>query len=133
MGAVLGRDWAGLAHFWVRWGVALPPSAARQDTHLPRRSLCSPPDTSDLQFRARGDRLGGQPLFFERFPALWAGARSTHGATGGRVCFEAKVGAGRRGRGRGKRHPGPFPPQFGPVSHHSESISRQFGLLSPWG
>ncbi|NXN91427.1 HNRPU protein, partial [Rhinopomastus cyanomelas] len=47
--------------------------------------------TSDLQFRASRDRYGGQPLFFEKFPGLWAGARSTHGVTGGRVCFEAKV------------------------------------------
>uniref|UniRef100_A0A8B9IB69 Uncharacterized protein n=1 Tax=Anser brachyrhynchus TaxID=132585 RepID=A0A8B9IB69_9AVES len=47
--------------------------------------------TSDLHFRATKDRYGGQPLFFEKFPALWAGARSTHGVTKGRVCFEAKV------------------------------------------
>uniref|UniRef100_A0A8C3U9I5 B30.2/SPRY domain-containing protein n=1 Tax=Catharus ustulatus TaxID=91951 RepID=A0A8C3U9I5_CATUS len=50
------------------------------------------PDTSDLQFRASRDRYGGQPLFSERFPGLWAGARSTHGVTRGRVCFQAKVG-----------------------------------------
>uniref|UniRef100_A0A8C5NIS1 Uncharacterized protein n=1 Tax=Junco hyemalis TaxID=40217 RepID=A0A8C5NIS1_JUNHY len=42
-----------------------------------------PPDTSDLQFRASRDRYGGQPLFHERFPGLWAGARSTHGVTQG--------------------------------------------------
>ncbi|NXY26150.1 HNRL2 protein, partial [Atrichornis clamosus] len=47
--------------------------------------------TSDLQFRASRDRYGGQPLFSEKFPGLWAGARSTHGVTKGRVCFEAKV------------------------------------------
>ncbi|NXA61247.1 HNRL2 protein, partial [Mohoua ochrocephala] len=47
--------------------------------------------TSDLQFRASRDRYGGQPLFSERFPGLWAGARSTHGVTRGRVCFQAKV------------------------------------------
>ncbi|XP_065510173.1 heterogeneous nuclear ribonucleoprotein U-like protein 2 [Caloenas nicobarica] len=47
--------------------------------------------TADLQFKATRDRYGGQPLFAERFPALWAGARSTHGVTGGRICFEAKV------------------------------------------
>ncbi|NWU88144.1 HNRL2 protein, partial [Onychorhynchus coronatus] len=46
--------------------------------------------TSDLQFRASRDRYGGQPLFPEKFPGLWAGARSTHGVTKGRVCFEAK-------------------------------------------
>ncbi|XP_023803962.1 heterogeneous nuclear ribonucleoprotein U-like protein 2, partial [Cyanistes caeruleus] len=47
--------------------------------------------TSDLQFRASRDRYGGQPLFSERFPGLWAGARSTHGVTRGRVCFQARV------------------------------------------
>ncbi|NXG41821.1 HNRL2 protein, partial [Psilopogon haemacephalus] len=47
--------------------------------------------TSDLQFRASRDGYGGQPLFHERFPSLWAGARSTHGISSGRVCFEAKV------------------------------------------
>ncbi|NXV37158.1 HNRL2 protein, partial [Rissa tridactyla] len=47
--------------------------------------------TSDLHFRATRDRYGGQPLFFERFPSLWSGARGTHGVTAGRVCFEAKV------------------------------------------
>ena len=57
-----------------------------------------PSDTSDLHFRATKDRCGGQPLFFERFPALWSGARSTHGVTAGKVCFEAKV---RRGGGLG--------------------------------
>ncbi|NXJ87093.1 HNRL2 protein, partial [Trogon melanurus] len=47
--------------------------------------------TSDLHFRASKDRYGGQPLFFEKFPSLWSGARSTHGVTKGKVCFEAKV------------------------------------------
>ncbi|KFO98414.1 Heterogeneous nuclear ribonucleoprotein U-like 2, partial [Calypte anna] len=47
--------------------------------------------TSDLHFKASKDRYGGQPLFFEKFPALWAGARSTHGVTQGKICFEAKV------------------------------------------
>ncbi|NWY08442.1 HNRL2 protein, partial [Nothoprocta ornata] len=47
--------------------------------------------TSDLHFKASKDRYGGQPLFFERFPALWSGARGTHGVTQGKVCFEAKV------------------------------------------
>nr|XP_013806531.1 PREDICTED: heterogeneous nuclear ribonucleoprotein U-like protein 2 [Apteryx mantelli mantelli] len=47
--------------------------------------------TSDLHFKASKDRYGGQPLFFEKFPSLWSGARSTHGVTKGRVCFEAKV------------------------------------------
>ncbi|XP_025907980.1 heterogeneous nuclear ribonucleoprotein U-like protein 2, partial [Nothoprocta perdicaria] len=46
--------------------------------------------TSDLHFKASKDRYGGQPLFFERFPALWSGARGTHGVTQGKVCFEAK-------------------------------------------
>ncbi|XP_053133391.1 heterogeneous nuclear ribonucleoprotein U-like protein 2 [Hemicordylus capensis] len=47
--------------------------------------------TSDLHFRATKDRFGGQPLFSEKFPNLWSGARSTHGVTKGKVCFEAKV------------------------------------------
>ncbi|XP_015267677.1 PREDICTED: heterogeneous nuclear ribonucleoprotein U-like protein 2 isoform X3 [Gekko japonicus] len=47
--------------------------------------------TSDLHFRATKDRYGGQPLFSEKFPNLWSGARSTHGVTKGKVCFEAKV------------------------------------------
>ncbi|KAM8793742.1 LOW QUALITY PROTEIN: heterogeneous nuclear ribonucleoprotein U-like protein 2 [Eudromia elegans] len=47
--------------------------------------------TSDLHFRASKDRYGGQPLFFEKFPSLWSGARSTHGVTKGKICFEAKV------------------------------------------
>ncbi|NWS65070.1 HNRL2 protein, partial [Chunga burmeisteri] len=47
--------------------------------------------TSDLHFKASKDRYGGQPLFFEKFPSLWAGARSTHGVTKGKICFEAKV------------------------------------------
>ncbi|NXE30839.1 HNRL2 protein, partial [Ardeotis kori] len=47
--------------------------------------------TSDLHFKASKDRYGGQPLFFEKFPSLWSGARSTHGVTKGKVCFEAKV------------------------------------------
>lgn len=50
-------------------------------------------DTSDLHFKASKDRYGGQPLFSEKFPGLWSGARSTHGVTKGKVCFEAKVGA----------------------------------------
>uniref|UniRef100_A0ABM5F427 Heterogeneous nuclear ribonucleoprotein U-like protein 2 isoform X2 n=1 Tax=Pogona vitticeps TaxID=103695 RepID=A0ABM5F427_9SAUR len=47
--------------------------------------------TSDLHFRATKDRYGGQPLFSEKFPNLWSGARSTHGVKKGKVCFEAKV------------------------------------------
>ncbi|XP_030076053.1 heterogeneous nuclear ribonucleoprotein U-like protein 2 [Microcaecilia unicolor] len=47
--------------------------------------------TCDLHFRIYKDRYGGQPLFAETFPALWSGARSTHGVTKGRICFEAKV------------------------------------------
>lgn len=47
--------------------------------------------TSDLHFRATKDRYGGQPLFSEKFPNLWSGARSTHGVTKGKICFEAKV------------------------------------------
>ncbi|KGL83868.1 Heterogeneous nuclear ribonucleoprotein U-like 2, partial [Tinamus guttatus] len=47
--------------------------------------------TSDLHFKASKDRYGGQPLFFEKFPNLWSGARSTHGVTKGKICFEAKV------------------------------------------
>ncbi|NXW26219.1 HNRL2 protein, partial [Circaetus pectoralis] len=47
--------------------------------------------TSDLHFKASKDRYGGQPLFFEKFPSLWSGARSTHGVTKGKICFEAKV------------------------------------------
>ncbi|XP_048368720.1 heterogeneous nuclear ribonucleoprotein U-like protein 2 isoform X4 [Sphaerodactylus townsendi] len=47
--------------------------------------------TSDLHFRATKDRYGGQPLFSEKFPNLWSGARSTHGVAKGKVCFEAKV------------------------------------------
>lgn len=53
--------------------------------------LISLTDTSDLHFRATKDRCGGQPLFAEKFPNLWSGARSTHGVTKGKVCFEAKV------------------------------------------
>uniref|UniRef100_A0A8B9N6A5 Uncharacterized protein n=1 Tax=Accipiter nisus TaxID=211598 RepID=A0A8B9N6A5_9AVES len=52
------------------------------------------PDTSDLHFKASKDRYGGQPLFFEKFPSLWSGARSTHGVTKGKICFEAKVREG---------------------------------------
>nr|XP_060614255.1 heterogeneous nuclear ribonucleoprotein U-like protein 2 isoform X3 [Anolis sagrei ordinatus] len=47
--------------------------------------------TSDLHFRATKDRYGGQPLFHDKFPNLWSGARSTHGVKSGKVCFEAKV------------------------------------------
>ncbi|CAO2584590.1 Heterogeneous nuclear ribonucleoprotein U-like protein 2 [Lemmus lemmus] len=47
--------------------------------------------TSDLHFQISKDRYGGQPLFSEKFPTLWSGARSTYGVTKGRVCFEAKV------------------------------------------
>ncbi|XP_008121708.2 heterogeneous nuclear ribonucleoprotein U-like protein 2 isoform X1 [Anolis carolinensis] len=47
--------------------------------------------TADLQFRATKDRYGGQPLFHDKFPNLWSGARSTHGVKSGKVCFEAKV------------------------------------------
>lgn len=57
--------------------------------------LClSSSDTSDLHFKASKDRYGGQPLFFEKFPSLWSGARSTHGVTKGKICFEAKVREG---------------------------------------
>ncbi|XP_063001714.1 heterogeneous nuclear ribonucleoprotein U-like protein 2 [Elgaria multicarinata webbii] len=48
-------------------------------------------NTSDLHFRATKDRYGGQPLFSEKFPNLWSGARSTHGVKKGKICFEAKV------------------------------------------
>ncbi|XP_036113602.1 heterogeneous nuclear ribonucleoprotein U-like protein 2 isoform X3 [Molossus molossus] len=48
--------------------------------------------TSDLHFQVSKDRYGGQPLFSEKFPTLWSGARSTYGVTKGRVCFEAKLG-----------------------------------------
>ncbi|KAM9220258.1 heterogeneous nuclear ribonucleoprotein U-like protein 2 isoform 1-T1 [Dugong dugon] len=47
--------------------------------------------TSDLHFQVSKDRYGGQPLFSEKFPTLWSGARSTYGVTRGKVCFEAKV------------------------------------------
>ncbi|KAL7978182.1 hypothetical protein Chor_005169 [Crotalus horridus] len=47
--------------------------------------------TCDLHFKATKDGYGGQPLFSEKFPNLWSGARSTHGVKGGKVCFEAKV------------------------------------------
>uniref|UniRef100_A0A670Z455 B30.2/SPRY domain-containing protein n=2 Tax=Pseudonaja textilis TaxID=8673 RepID=A0A670Z455_PSETE len=47
--------------------------------------------TCDLHFKATKDRYGGQPLFSEKFPNLWSGARSTHGVKGGKVCFEVKV------------------------------------------
>ncbi|XP_007943060.1 heterogeneous nuclear ribonucleoprotein U-like protein 2 [Orycteropus afer afer] len=47
--------------------------------------------TSDLHFQVSKDRCGGQPLFSEKFPTLWSGARSTYGVTQGKVCFEAKV------------------------------------------
>lgn len=47
--------------------------------------------TSDLHFQISKDRYGGQPLFSEKFPTLWSGARSTYGVTKGKVCFEAKV------------------------------------------
>ncbi|KAM5247808.1 heterogeneous nuclear ribonucleoprotein U-like protein 2 [Ctenodactylus gundi] len=47
--------------------------------------------TSDLHFQVNKDRYGGQPLFSEKFPTLWSGARSTYGVTKGKICFEAKV------------------------------------------
>uniref|UniRef100_A0A8B9DXM2 Uncharacterized protein n=1 Tax=Anser cygnoides TaxID=8845 RepID=A0A8B9DXM2_ANSCY len=43
---------------------------------------CLDVDTSDLHFRATKDRYGGQPLFFEKFPALWAGVRPFGGISG---------------------------------------------------
>ncbi|KAM4641088.1 heterogeneous nuclear ribonucleoprotein U-like protein 1 [Discoglossus pictus] len=46
---------------------------------------------SDLHFKLDKDRTMGFPLTIEGFAYLWSGARATHGATRGRVCFEMRV------------------------------------------
>ncbi|XP_066575172.1 heterogeneous nuclear ribonucleoprotein U-like protein 2 isoform X2 [Amia ocellicauda] len=45
----------------------------------------------DLHFEVAAGGLGGQPLFWERFPLLWSGCRVTHGVSQGQVGFEAKL------------------------------------------
>ncbi|NXK01408.1 HNRL2 protein, partial [Corythaixoides concolor] len=68
-----------------------PPEEEPRDGEDDESAVILDTYTSDLQFRANKDRYGGQPLFFEKFPSLWAGARSTHGVSKGKICFEAKV------------------------------------------
>ncbi|XP_066438946.1 heterogeneous nuclear ribonucleoprotein U-like protein 2 isoform X2 [Eleutherodactylus coqui] len=53
--------------------------------------LCLDKSTCDLQFKMDKDRFGGRPLFSEKFPSLWSGARATHGVTKGKAYFEVKV------------------------------------------
>ncbi|XP_074087377.1 heterogeneous nuclear ribonucleoprotein U-like protein 2 isoform X2 [Macrotis lagotis] len=68
-----------------------PPEEEARDEEEDRTLVNLDTYTSDLHFQVSKDRYGGQPLFSEKFPTLWSGARSTYGVTKGKVCFEAKV------------------------------------------
>uniref|UniRef100_A0A2K5U6G5 Heterogeneous nuclear ribonucleoprotein U-like protein 2 n=1 Tax=Macaca fascicularis TaxID=9541 RepID=A0A2K5U6G5_MACFA len=69
----------------------LPPEEEAKDEEEDQTLVNLDTYTSDLHFQVSKDRYGGQPLFSEKFPTLWSGARSTYGVTKGKVCFEAKV------------------------------------------
>lgn len=50
------------------------------------------PDNSDLNLKIDKETgLKAEPLSYEGFAMVWAGARGTYGVTKGKVAFEVKV------------------------------------------
>ena len=54
-------------------------------------SVISISDNSDLNLKIEKDGMKAEPLNYEGFAMMWAGARGTYGVNKGKVAFEVKV------------------------------------------